>query len=205
MRTVNGLPVYEGTDQCALDDYSLALANALKTLVLDVIKGNTSDISDIEELITGINRVIDNHREAIADLLEGSGAEVDFTIDSNTYVLTLDLKNKEGITVSSANVDLPLEATVIGGSYDKTNKKLTLVLQSGQNIEIPLGDLIRGLQSEITEQNKLPSDLIDDENNDHKFVTQEEKEQIETNKEDIATLQNNTLQILEEEEVETYD
>lgn len=205
MRPVNGLPVYEDKDPCALQDYSLALANALKILVLDILKANTDDISDIEELITGINRVMDNHQEAIDDLLEETGAEVDFTIDSNTYVLTLDLKNKEGITVSSANVDLPLEATVIGGSYDKTNKKLKLVLQSGQNIEIPLGDLIRGLQAEITAQNKLSSDLVDDTNNNNKFVTQEEKEQIESNKNDISTLQNNTLQILEEEEVEIYD
>ena len=49
--------------------------------------------------------------------------------------------------------------------------------------------MISGLQTEITSQNKLASDLVDDTNQSNKFVSASEKAQITTNKEDIAALE----------------
>ena len=53
--------------------------------------------------------------------------------------------------------------------------KIVLTLQNGNTIDIPVGDLINGLQTEITSNNKLASDLVDDTNQTNLFVTSQEK------------------------------
>lgn len=85
--------------------------------------------------------------------------------------MTLALKNAAGTTISTDTVDLPLESVVVNGSYDSTNKKIVLTLQSGSTIDIPVGDLVSGLQAEITSSNKLSADLVDDTNTTNKFFS----------------------------------
>lgn len=98
------------------------------------------------------------------------------SINTTTYVMTLTLKDQDGNTLGTAQtIDLPLESVVVNGSYDSTNKKIVLTLQSGSTIDIPVGDLIAGLQSEITSTNKLDSDLVDDTGQTNKFMTSAEK------------------------------
>lgn len=102
------------------------------------------------------------------------------------YICVFALKDANGNAISTASIDLPLESVVVGGEYDSTNKAIILTLKNGQEIEIPVGDLVEGLQTEITPSNKLASDLVDDTNQTHKFVTAEEKAQITANKNEIA-------------------
>lgn len=100
------------------------------------------------------------------------GASIALSIDSTTYVVTATLKDQDGNTLGAAQtIDLPLESVVVNGSYDATNKKIVLTLQSGSTIDIPVADLVAGLQSEITSSNKLASDLVDDTDQSHKFAT----------------------------------
>ena len=100
------------------------------------------------------------------------GASITVTIDPSDYKVTTTLKDQDGNRLGpSQTIDLPLESMVVNGRYDSTNKKIVLTLQSGSTIDIPVGDLIAGLQSEITSTNKLSSDLVDDTNHTHKFVT----------------------------------
>lgn len=109
------------------------------------------------------------------------GASLVFSVDSTTYVLTATLKDQDGNTLGTAQtVDLPLESVVVNGSYDATNKKIILTLQSGATIDIPVADLVAGLQSEITSTNKLSSDLVDDSTAANKFVTAAQKDLIDT-------------------------
>lgn len=83
------------------------------------------------------------------------------SLDSSTYVLTLRLKDQNGNNLGSAQtIDLPLETMVVSGSYDDINQQIILVLKNGSTIEIPVGDLVSGLQTEITVDNKLPASLI---------------------------------------------
>lgn len=127
----------------------------------------------------------------IATISVDYGRTIELSIDSSTFILTATLKNKNGTTLSSSNIDLPIESVVVNGRYDSASKTIILTLQNGNTIEIPVGDLISGLQSEITPQNKLSSDLVDDTNHTNKFVTQAEKNQIETNKNNITSLDEN--------------
>lgn len=104
------------------------------------------------------------------------GASISVTIDSSTYVMTTQLKDQDGNNLGSAQtVDLPLESMVVNGSYDSVNKKIVLTLQNGNTIDIPVADLVSGLQTEITSDNKLSADLVDDTSTTNKFVTASEK------------------------------
>ena len=104
------------------------------------------------------------------------GASLDLSIDPTTFVVTAQLKDQDGNALGTPKtIDLPLETVVVSGSYDKTKKEIVLVLENGNTIEVPVGDLIAGLQSEITPTNKLDADLVDDTTSSHKFVSAAEK------------------------------
>lgn len=78
-----------------------------------------------------------------------AGSKVILSIDPSTYVMTLNLLNKDDEVISTTSVDLPLEEMIVSGRYDATTKKLILTLKNGEEIEIPVGDIISGLQSQI--------------------------------------------------------
>ena len=111
----------------------------------------------------------------------GSEAGANFLaeIDNTTYVLTFKLLNREGTILKQQEIDLPIESLIINGRYDAINKSLILTLQNGNDITIPIGALINGLQEEITSTNKLDSDLIDDSKSSNKFVTQIQKNKLD--------------------------
>lgn len=103
-------------------------------------------------------------------------ASLSLTVNTSTYVLTAQLKDQNGDNLGSAQtVDLPLESVVVGGTYDDTTKKVKLTLQNGSSVEFSVADLVAGLQSEITANNKLNADLVDDSTSVNKFVTASEK------------------------------
>ena len=103
------------------------------------------------------------------------GYAFDLSIDPDTYVVSLTMKDQDGTAIGTAQtIDLPLESVVVNGSYDKTNKKIVLTLQSGSTVDVPVGDLIAGLQTQITSTNKLSADLIAD-GTTNKVVTATEK------------------------------
>ena len=106
-------------------------------------------------------------------------ASLSLSINQSTYVVTAQLKDQDGNNLGTAGtIDLPLESVVVSGTYDSVNKKIVLTLQDGSTIDIPVADLVAGLQSEITSTNKLDADLVDDSTSAHKFVTSAEKTKI---------------------------
>lgn len=103
-------------------------------------------------------------------------ASISLSINSSTYVITAQLKDQDWNNLwSSQTIDLPLESVVVGWSYDDQTKKVILTLESGDTVEFSVADLVDWLQSEITSQNKLDSDLVDDTNSSNKFVSSAEK------------------------------
>ena len=119
------------------------------------------------------------------------GASITMSIDNTTYKITTTLKDQDGNTLGAAQeIDLPLESVVVSGSFDSVNKKIVLVLENGSTVDIPVGDLVAGLQTEITANNKLSADLVDDTNATHKFVTAANKTTW-NNKQDALTAGNN--------------
>lgn len=150
-----------------------------KTKIDDLIQNVTIPIDDelsnssenpvqnkvITNVINSINLKIpsgasSSNKLTTRDEVVGS---VDLTIDSLTYVVTLQCKDVDGNNLGSAKtIDLPLESVVVGGSYDSTNKKVILTLENGQTIEFSVADLVSGLQTELSASNKLDADYIQD-------------------------------------------
>lgn len=86
-------------------------------------------------------------KEAIETGGGSYAAAISVSLDTSTYVLTIQLLNKDGTAIGEAQtIDLPLESTVVSGSYDNQTKSLILTLVSGQTITIPIGDIVSGLQ-----------------------------------------------------------
>ena len=129
---------------------------------------------------TTLEDILDNYydndtADSLSATIDEAGNKIDLSINSTTYVMTLNLKDKNDNILSTDTIDLPLESVVVSGSYDSVNKKVVLTLQSGSSIEFSVADLISGLQSEITSSNKLSADLVDETSTTHKFVTSAQK------------------------------
>jgi len=136
---------------------------------------NTQDISDIKTEQTTQNTNISSNTSRIVVLESNSGNKIALSINSN-YVMTLQLLNKNNEVLSEGTIDLPIESMVVNASY--SNGVLTLTLQNGQTLTVDISSIISGLQQEITSNNKLSSDLVDDTNHTNKFTTQAEKEKL---------------------------
>lgn len=104
------------------------------------------------------------------------GASFTLAMDSTTYKISASLKDQNGDVLGAVQtIDLPLESVVVSGSYDAATKEVVLTLEDGSEIRFSVADLVDGLQTEITETNKLSADLVDDSTTVNKFVTSAEK------------------------------
>jgi len=107
----------------------------------------------------------------------GLGDTLGVSIDSQTFVMTLQLKHGNEV-LSTDTVDLPLESVVVSGSYDAQTKEVVLTLESGSTIRFSVADLVSGLvstdqlatemtartQQNITLENGVKTDAINCQN-----------------------------------------
>ena len=140
----------------------------------DTLLQEKADVEDIPDVSSFITKDVNNLTNYT--LKTNTGSLIDLEINDTTYVVTLKLKNQDGTVISTDTIDLPLESVVVSGRYDNTTKKVILTLENGSEVDFSVADLVAGLQTEITSQNKLASDLIDDTNSGNKFVTTTEKQ-----------------------------
>ena len=139
--------------------------------IVDTFTANSSDNKTVNLVIPTTAADV----SAMPDSVK-YGASITVAIDSSNYKVTTTLKDQDGNTLGTAQViDLPLESVVVSGSYDDVNKNVVLTLQNGSTITFSVADLVSGLQSEITSQNKLDADLVDDSTSVNKFVTANDK------------------------------
>lgn len=142
------------------------------------IETSENDIDSLENSITQAQSDIISNVNAIFQraLISETGKKIDLEINSNTFVLLAKLYDKNNNLIStSRSIDLPLETMVVNARYDSATKEIVLILKSGTEVRFSVADLVSGLQSEITSSNKLSSDLVDDTNKSHKFVSNTEK------------------------------
>ena len=161
------------------NDSGFITASAVKDATLTVQKNGTAVGTFSANASTNktINITVPTKASDLAALPDSTkyAASMTLSIDSDTYVITAQLKDQDGANLGTAQtIDLPLESVVVSGSYDNADKKIILTLESGSTIDVPVGDLIAGLQTEITATNKLSADLIAD-GTTNKVVTASEK------------------------------
>lgn len=92
--------------------------------------GNYDDLSNKPDL-------------SVYALTSETGYDLGLSIDANTYVMTLELKNKAGTVLATRTLDFPIESMVVGASY--SNRKITLTLQNGQTLDVDISALVGGL------------------------------------------------------------
>lgn len=165
--------------QGALADTALQPSD-LGNATLTIKKNNTSvgTFTANSKTDTDINITVPTSAAEVNALPDSTkyGASISLSLDSSTYVLTVQLKDQDGSNLgTAATIDIPSESVIVSGYYDSATKSIVLVLDSGDTITIPVGDLVSGLQSEITSSNKLDADLVDDSTSTNKFVTASEK------------------------------
>lgn len=108
--------------------------------------------SDKDEL----NNTINTKEITLQADIDTKGRYVELSYDKTTEKLYAYLKDKSNATISNSSVDLILEGLVVGGSYNSTNKTISLSLKDVSDpIVIPVGDLVDGLLSESKEKNKV--------------------------------------------------
>lgn len=186
--TEKSVEIFDGDDYVLTEEDKQEIINTVEAEVsLDI----PTKVSQLENDSAYINKEVNNLTNYT--LKTNTGSSIELSINNSTYVMTLNLKNSAGTTISTGTIDLPLETMVVGATYDNTNKKIVLTLKNGSTIDVPVADLVSGLQSEINSNNKLSSDLVDDTNHTNKFVTASEKEQITTNATDISNIKDGTL------------
>ena len=115
-----------------------------------------------ESYTAGEGIAIDQNGEISLDALYAAAA--DLSLNTSTYVITLQLKDQNGDNLGVAQtIDLPLESVVVSGSYDDTTKTITLTLENGQTISIPVGDLVSGLESVTNKVTSISASSTDTE------------------------------------------
>lgn len=170
--------------------------------------GDYNDLTNKPTIPSALSDLTDDSTHRVVTDIEklrwnNQVANLDLSLDTTTYVLSIQLKDYQGNNLGNAKtVDLPIEGIVASATYYETytydgvtyNKVIVLTYTTTDVPTIvPVGDLISGLQTEITPQNKLSADLVDDTNATNKFVTAQEKSQISTNTSNIADLQENKV------------
>ena len=72
-----------------------------------------------------------------------TGTDIELSLDTTNYQMTLKLKNLKGDVVSTQTIDFPLESVVVSASY--ADGKITLTLQNGTTTEVDVSALVSGL------------------------------------------------------------
>ena len=136
-----------------------ASAEKEREKLLDGFKANMPlpdvDTEDNEKFL----RVSDG-RWAPQSVITIGECAVELSVDEETYVTTVSVRDKNGNVLTSDSVDLPLESMVVGGSEE--NGIITLTLKNGNAVTFDIGDLVRGLAA----QSALDSHT-QNENNPH--------------------------------------
>lgn len=205
-----------------------ALINGVNTL--EIVEGENISLQQQANVLTISNTYQYNDSEIKGDIEEikqnltkyslvtETGSKVLLSINSSTYVMTLELKDKNNNTISSGEVDLPLETMVVGATYNNETKEIELTLQNGTKVSFSVADLVSGLVNEDDLNTKLQdyalktsiptktSQLTNDSGFINKSVDNLDnyynkgevdliKKDVEINKTDIKNLSNRTKRI----------
>ena len=168
---ITGITGGDVTTALGYTPYNATNPNGYQANVIETVKVNNTALTPTNKVV---NVTVPTQASDINALPNTTkyGANVDLSLNTTDYKMTITLKDQDGNTLGTAKtVDFPIESVVVGGSYDTTNKKIVLELKNGDTIDVPIADLVAGLQSEITSTNKLDADLVDDSTSANKFVT----------------------------------
>ena len=195
-RTIAGVDLVDNITDSELRN-AINVADGAQANVIEKIQKNGSDLEITNKVV---NITVPTQASDVNALPSSTkyGASIDLTINSTTYVVTAQLKDQDGNNLGNAKtIDLPLESIVTSATYynsytydGTTYTKVIVLVLSTTSVPtiIPVGDLISGLQNEITNNNKLSADLVDDTLTTNKFVTANDKTTWDSKQDAISDL-----------------
>ena len=179
---VNTLEIIEG-DNIHLEQQAnvLTISNTYDDSKLkEDIQKNETNINNNSQEITNVKENLKNY-----SLITETGNKISLTINSSTYVMTLQLKDKNGSVLSTGTIDLPLETMVVGASYNADTQEIELTLKNGSKVSFSVSDLVKGLVNEddlndtlqdYALKTSIPTKLSQlTEDSTHRLVTDTEK------------------------------
>lgn len=116
----------------------------------ELLETSTHEKEEISQQTERIYQRIDNLENETQEELGKTGNRLELLMNENTYVMTLNLLDRNNRVLSSKQVDLPLETMVINATYKKETKEIELTLKNGEKVSFSVADLVTGLVS--TEQ-----------------------------------------------------
>ena len=73
--------------------------------------------------------------------------------DASAYKYKIKYTMADGtIKYSATEIDLPIEEVIVSGYYDSQNKNIVLSLRNGNVINVPVGDLVEGIEDKLEEE-----------------------------------------------------
>ena len=153
MKTMNGLPVYEGTDKCSLDEYSSKMATEIPKIIEEASYDDTEtrkDISEIQQEQQTQNANIEKLEQEDIDIKEElertkkefndyaihgqASGEVIHLTDSAKSSCKVDLKgNTKQETRTGKNLFNIETATMYAGTKELTSDKTGFILRKSTN------------------------------------------------------------------------
>lgn len=110
------------------------------TLKIEGTDGTDQTIKLGEDITS--EKVINALEYTPSDVLS-TACDLGLSINTENYVMTVELKNNKGTVLATKEVDLPIESMVVDASYN--NGKLTLTLQNGESIKVDISSIVSGL------------------------------------------------------------
>ena len=80
------------------------------------------------------------------ELRKHIGAGVKFSMNPETYIVSIDVLNIAGDVIYHSELDLPLENIIVSGTYQ--DGKIVFKLQNGNTFEVPVANMVNGLVTE---------------------------------------------------------
>ena len=136
-----------------------ANATAISTETERAKKEETALTSALNQAKTDLNEAIKaeetrakGEETALSDRIDTvvaeSGTSVDLSLSATDYTLTIVLKSKTGVALTTKTVDLPLEANFNDAQYDAINKQLIFTTVDNSKVNVSIAELITGLATE---------------------------------------------------------
>lgn len=126
---------------------NVLLGQSVEEQVKNIDDNFTSLFDTVDDLNDGINNsgfiTKDVNNLTNYTVKTETGTDIELSLDTTNYKMTLNLKNAAGTVVSTATIDFPIESMVVNASY--ASGTLTLTLQNGKTLDIDISAIISGL------------------------------------------------------------
>lgn len=76
---------------------------------------------------------------------------VEMHLNEDNYKLRVTIKNHLGDTISTSEIDFPIEESVVGMTFDEETKKLHLSLRNGTSLDVDISDIFTGVVTTLTD------------------------------------------------------